>query len=201
MSDVELSPETRDALDADQHVLVVAPDGVDTEETVCHHLLTDGDPDEESVLTVELSGSPAEKLATWRRDDVERPRNVMLLSVGDWAGLETPPGVRVESITNHRDLPRLGIKITDLVGELDEDTPGEVALCFDSLTVLLQYLDFELVFRFIHTFRSRLDSYDVRVHYHLDPEQVGEEATGTVRTLFDTVLEIDDDGACTVHSE
>lgn len=171
-------------------LLLLAEDGDDGEHAVCLDLLTAGGSTD-TVLTVSLDESPGRQLAKWERENVPRPENFVLLAVGGWEGVDVPADVHTETITNHRDLPRLGIKLTDLVSEHVEETDGGLAVCFDSLTTLLQYLDAELVFRFIHTFQSRIASYDVRVHYHLDPTRVEQETVMTLRVLFDTVLELD----------
>lgn len=185
----DLPPDVVDAAS----LLVLATDE-DRKHEVCHDLLTVTVPDGASVLAVSLVGSPVEQLAHWEREDGEWPENLVLMTAGGWGDVDVPAGVRVETVANHRDLPRLGIKVTDVVSDLAADAGAEVALCFDSLTALLQYLEPELVFRFIHTFQSRIAGHNVRVHHHLDPSQVDDEAVMTLRNLFDVVLEVDEDG-------
>lgn len=117
------------------------------------------------------------------------PSQVVVICVG-WGAHESAsnlPGVDLTAVTDPRDLPRLGITISDALGPgEDELTP---TLCFRSLGTLLQSVELERAFRFLHTLRGKVNASGVRAHYHLDPAIVDEHVVSTLEPLFDSVTD------------
>lgn len=180
-----------EAIGAD-YVLLLGPEtGEPTARETCVGLLGCDGLDATSVLSVALVDPPVERLESWFRYEDELPVRMEFLSAtGERDDL--PEEVNITRLSNPRDLPRLGITLVDMLDDLQLAEEG-IALCFRSLTVLLQYADAEQVFRFIHTLQARIDG-DVRAHFHLDPSVVDETAVTTLESLFDAVIEIGADG-------
>jgi hypothetical protein len=188
-TDHSVPPEAAEA----DHVLLLGPeDGETAVGETCVGLLACDGPDATSVLNVALVDPPGERLEAWFRYEDELPARMEFLS-GTGAGDDLPEAVSVTRLSNPRDLPRLGITLVDMMDDLRQEEEG-IALCFRSLTVLLQYAEAEQVFRFLHTFHSRIDDAGVRTHFHLDPNVVDETAVATLESLFDAIIQVDEDG-------
>jgi len=128
----------------------------------------------ERVLLVGYAGSNVEGLRTRLAErDADSPP-VRELDVGT----DVEPG----------DLTGLGIAIAESLGP-------DTAVCFDSLTAMLQYADRERSFQFLHALGERCASAGATAHYHLDPEATDETTVAALSTLVDAVV---DTGAGTV---
>lgn len=100
-----------------------------------------------------------------------------------------PPGIRVEVISSPGDLTGIGIAVTQCLQSFDN---SNASVCFDSLTVLLQYVDPEQAFRFLHVLSRYTDTGGTRFHAHLDPATQDERTLATLAPLFDAVVRYDD---------
>lgn len=87
------------------------------------------------------------------------------------------------------DLTQLGIEIHDCLLDGQESEPGQVRLCFDSLTPLISRHDHETVFRFLHLVTGSLDRAQAMGHYHL-PVGRNAESVRTLEPLFDAIVEL-----------
>ena len=121
-----------------------------------------GDPDTLTILSL------AER-------DAERPD-------GDGFG----PNVTVDR-RSASNLTGIGVDVSRALKAHDDET--ELSVCLGSLTTLLQYVDTQVAFKFLHVTLGRLDAADGTVHAHLDPDAVDEETVATLATQFDSVLE------------
>lgn len=167
--------------------LLVLADPLDhRRETACSDLLSVDQP--RSVLVFAYHRRPREVV-----DDFDDPRGVTVIDLGedtDAEAAEFGPAVTVERC-GAADLTAVGVAVTRAI---DRHTEGRLHVCLGSLTTLLQYVDRETAFKFLHVTLSRLDSADAVAHGHLDPVAVDEETVATLSSLFDAVLERDDDG-------
>jgi len=190
------------------NVLLLAPPMDACSEDACVDLLTRRDPTEEDVLYVTFVQSPDERLDAWRaRMGNERPASVGFVDVGDssrsaaaTAQTDGGPGnaVSVQTISSPGNLTDLGIKISSYLTDW-ESNGNATAICFNSLTTLLQYADVQRAFRFLHVLTGRVRSVDGFAHYHMDPGAHDEKTLNTLMTLFDGVAEWDD-GAWSVRN-
>lgn len=103
--------------------------------------------------------------------------------------------VTVERVAAPGNLTRLGVAITERLEALaDRGADGRLTVCFDSVSALLQYVDLETAFQFLHALRTQFEAADAVAHYHLDPEAHDDQAVATLGELFDVVLERDGEG-------
>lgn len=148
----------------------------------CSDLLSVDQP--RSVLVFAYHRRPREIVE--RLDD---PRGATVIDLGEDsdapAGTEFGPEVTVDRC-GAADLTGVGVAVTDAI---DRHAEGRLHVCLGSVTTLLQYVDLETAFKFLHVTLSRLDSADAVVHGHLDPDAVEEETVATLSSLFDSVLE------------
>lgn len=134
-----------------------------------HHWREHVDTPPESMVVVESRAGD-------RYQDVDKPE--------DW-NLE----VRME---NPSDLTGLGIQASEFMTRWhDLDQP--ITICFDSLTVLLQYVSAERAFRFLHTFTTRVRDAGAIAHYHMSPSAHDDQTVETMMQLFDAVVEYDEE--------
>lgn len=181
----------------------------------CARLLTpdveDADGDEgTAALSITLTESPDERLAAWRphtgpddHDELgfvsvgETTRSAAAQSPGD-VGL---PGLdmTVETVSSPADLTGMGIKISEIISEWAGDG-RRIVVCFHTLTTLLQYVDVQDAFRFLHMLTGRLKSVGATAHYHMDPAAHEEREVNTLKAVFDAVVEFDDDGEWVVRT-
>ncbi len=110
-----------------------------------------------------------------------------VLSVGGLPGEADAAGdVEVESVSRPGDLPALGLKLSRELSERD----GDLTICFESVTALLEHADRDGVCRFLHTLTAQIREAGARAHFHLAPDH-DVETTGTVASLCDALVEPD----------
>jgi hypothetical protein len=120
------------------------------------------------VLLVGYAGSNVEGLRSRLADGNADPPPVRELDVGT----DVDPA----------DLTGLGIAIAESLGP-------DTAVCFDSLTAMLQYADRERAFQFLHALGERCASAASTVHLHLDPEAADETTVAALSTVVDAVVD------------
>lgn len=169
----------------------------------CIDQLTPNRPAETAVLAVTLTDSPDSWLRRYRQRSDALPSRIGLIVAGGHArstsavggsdGWRLPPteSISVTMVDDPGDLTAIGIKINEFLEQWDleantADDP-RLKVCFDSLTVLLQYADVERVFRFLHVLSSRLAEENVQAHFHLDPSTQDEQTLKLLGSLFDEV--------------
>ena len=183
-------------------VLLLAPSLDEATGDACLNLLTLDQPNDESVLWVTYTRSPDACVQDWLSHAGERPRNMRFVSVGETTRSASAAvaasdgtganGELVETLSSPGDLTGLGIKMSEVLKEWSNDGNPTVA-CFDSLTALLQYADLQTVYKFLHVLTGRFEAANVTAHFHLDPDACDTQTVSTLTSLFDTVVELDDD--------
>lgn len=183
-----------DALSDASNVLLLTPPDPDAAGR-CVRRLTP--PTTEAALGVTYTQSPTDWLVRWRTEsDVDRGAVVAVGEVGGSDTPQLPEGWRGERVTAPADLSGTGIALTNALADLEP--LGPTAVCFDSVTALLQYAEVQSVFRFLHAVTGRVSNTDAVAHYHLDPAAHDDQTVATVRTLFDAVAQADARGDLTV---
>lgn len=177
-------PEAEDS----RITLLAAPSNSEVEGQRCLSLLETGEPERARLLTVSITGNPGQRLRAYV-DKHGDPADATTVcgSNADTAGLEEE-GVTVKTITNPGDLTRMGIEIDKTLGKWDEED-GPIAFGFYSLTPLLQYVELQTLFKFLHVLTSRLRDVGATAHFHIDPEAHDEKTLSVLRSLFDEVEE------------
>mgnify|MGYP000591950780 CR=1 FL=1 len=97
---------------------------------------------------------------------------------------ETADDVTVKSVSTPDDLTGLGITLSQALS-----THEDAVVCFDSLTVLLQYVDTETAYEFLNALTGHLYAADARAHFHLDPAAHDTQTVDALASLFDAIVE------------
>lgn len=204
-------PTITDELGDSANVLLLTPTMDPADGEGCGHLLNVPTSDDVVYLSITLSEGPDDRLDVWRSYvSEETPVRSGFVTAGDQArsvaafdgGAPTnvgPDGTRIESVSTPADLTGLGMKVSDLLEDL-ADGDQKVVVCFHTLTVLLQYVDLQKAFRFLHVLTGRMAAVDAIAHYHMDPSVHDERERNTLTTLFDAVMELDDQDEWHLHT-
>ncbi|WP_251329616.1 DUF7504 family protein [Haloplanus pelagicus] len=152
--------------------------------------------DTPGIIVVALAGSPVRWLDGWESaidTDTDRATFVVDEAASWLAGdakdrldAEAPPAtdVCVRTVASPGNLTDLGVTLTEA---LETQSADPTLLCFQSLTVLLQYSPSDEVYRFLHTLVTHVDRADVTAHFHLHEGAHEAETVATLRPLFDRV--------------
>lgn len=173
--------------------LVMAPALSDARCERCADLLACGGHADLDVLRVSYSTSPADLLAQWRDAHGDLPARTGIVRVGDRAALAgEADGVtdldRVAvTAANPNDVTGLGMRLHDYLGDRDDDL--RLAVCFDSITQMLQFADVEPVFQFLHTFTGQLREVGAVSHFHIDPAAHDAQTVSRLKPAFDDAVE------------
>jgi hypothetical protein len=178
----ELGTDLADA----RNTLLAVPSMAGGESEACTDLLVPPESSQASVLWVTFRRDPTACLDQWLDATGDPPREAAVIVVGEGAD-SAPDDVTVESIPNPNDLTGLGIQIGQLLSEWD----GEVVVCFDSLTAMLQYVDAETAYEFLHAITGQFYAADARAHFHIDPSAHDERTVAAITSLFDAVVTLD----------
>lgn len=166
--------------------VLVESSGIDDAGVVaCSRLLLEADLDRLGIVTVERTPSEWERqldqLALGRVPPVEYV-DVETLSRSTSASVEAGDlPSSVTTVSDPADLMALGTAMDDLLR-----TDGErVGICLHSISALLQFVDREPLFKFLHLMSERVRRADALGAYYL-----GTSASGTeLRVLFSNLCE------------
>lgn len=183
------------------NVLLLSPSITNHGDGVCNDLLTVTDPDRENVMWITFTHSPDQRMDAWREQVEGSPAKSRFISVGDITRSATSRSMpsadggnfAVETVRQAGNLTSLGVSITKSLSEFEDDD-NKTVVCFHSLTALLQYFDLRDTFQFLHVLVSHLKDKGAFAHFHLDPTACDDQTMATVTSLFDAVVEVDDEG-------
>ncbi|WP_121820208.1 DUF7504 family protein [Halostella salina] len=180
-------------------VVLLAPAAAD-DGSVCVDLLHPSDQPT-NLLFVSFTGSPQRRLAEWIDRAGGRPAATYVLASGestDGFDAEGPQPDRVERVGTPNDLTGISIRVSEVLNEW-ADSDAQSVVCFDSVTALLQYVDVETVYEFLHVLTGRLYAFGATGHFHLDPDAHSALVVAQIQTVFDAAVRIDDDGTTAVR--
>lgn len=182
-------------------ILLLAPSLGEGESETCIELLHPDDSDK-NALWVSYTKSPDAQLRRWRTHSDHAPANVGVVSVGDSmrsVDATTPQGgaaqdldAGVKTVTNPNDLTGLGITITEHLSRW-QDNGNRTVVCVDSLTAMLQYVELQTAYEFLHVLTGRLYASDAVAHLHMDPSAHDDQTVESIASLCDAVVELRDD--------
>nr|WP_254535194.1 hypothetical protein [Halomarina sp. BCD28] len=95
----------------------------------------------------------------------------------------------METVTSPEDLTGMGIHAGTFVSDRSVDE-RDVAI-FDSLTVLLQYVDERTAYRFLNVLLGQFEAAGVDTYVRLAPEAVSDRTVSVFGPLFDAVVRPD----------
>jgi hypothetical protein len=186
---------TGGSLEGASNVLVLAPTMSDRARRSYFETLLPDNPAALDVLSVNYRSSPDQWLDEWQRYAGDRPRRCAIVSIEESAGSGADAGkTRSDSNTviqanSPTDLTGLGITISQY---LDGNGGPQTVITLESLTILLQYVDLQRAFRFLHVLANRTIESGSVTHYHMDQTAHDEQTVVTLESLFDAVAEFDD---------
>lgn len=161
-------------------------------EEACIDLLA---PDEaDHLLWITTNRSPDDCLDSARGSDA----TLSVVAVGDSVRSTAATsggnggigaGPVVEAVGSVDDLTGLGIAIDRRLNAAD----GDVRVCFDSLTALLQYVEEERAYEFLHSLCGRLYAHGARAHFHVDPAAHDDRTVARFTSLCDAKVTVSDD--------
>jgi hypothetical protein len=163
-------------------VLLLEDAGSDAIDRACGELLVGDDPGGTRLLLVTLVDAPSARLAAW--DAAADARPARTVAVGMNVGADADD-IDLRAISDPSNLTRLGVEITEAMSDLGDDPP---AVCFHSVSVLLQYAPVQQVFQFLSVLKSHFADAGANAHFHLDPATHDEQTIATLRPLFDEVV-------------
>ncbi len=180
---------------ADEHNVLVRARSADAGDLAASFLPSGATLDRTNVVGVSYTRSPDEWLEDWRTTVGRLPGVCTVVGMGESTrsaagGASLGPVADVNVVgQNPEDLTGLGITLGEhLSGS------GCTVLSFDSLTALLQYVDEDLAFRFLHSLTGQIAGYGARAHYLLDPNAHDDRTVATMTELFDATVELAEDG-------
>lgn len=151
---------------------------------MCSSLLVDG-VSEPNVLFVSFTRQASACVAQL---DGESVGSVGVITVGDASAAVEDDGVVTDSVSTPSDLTGLGISIGKFLSEFDD----QVLLCFDSLTSMLQYVNVQTAYEFLHAVTGQIHAADARAHFHIDPSAHGDQDVAAIASLFDARVSLGD---------
>jgi hypothetical protein len=158
---------------------------------VCSSLLLQGAP-EPNVLFVSYNRQAA---ACVDQIAGETVGNVGVVTVGDTSTQVGDDAVKSENVSTPSDLTGLGIQIGQFLSTWD----SPVFICFESLTSMLQYVDFQTAFEFLHAITGQIHAANARAHFHVDPSAHDEKDIAGITSLFDAKVSLQEDQEHTVR--
>jgi hypothetical protein len=187
------------AVEPPANVLLEAPSLSDGGMSICPHIKAEADV-ERNLLLVSLSGNPEARLDEWRRHGglpekiamitADNTRSVAASDSGPTTRRSDGTVISTTTVSEPSDLTGIGIKMSNCLSAWEGDD-ARTHVCFDSLTTLLQYVDTQRVFRYLHVTTKRVKAVDGVAHYHIDPDAHDDQTLATIESLFSNVCRYD----------
>lgn len=176
---------------ADAGTTLVCRPSVDTAgSALCSDALSSAGADS-TVVWVTFARPPSACVAAYPGDiAADDGPSLSVVAVGDAAMAADPSiaGVDVDTVSTPSDLTCLGITLSQVLSSSED-----VVFCFDSLTVLLEHVDDETVYEFLHAVVGQLHAADASAHFHVDPTAHDRQSVDKLASLFETIVEGDED--------
>ena len=145
-------------------------------------------PADARAVVVTYTQPPDLWLADWDRLGRERPRELVFVHGGPSPGDDiSTEDATITSLSVDPSEP-MDI-VTAVTDSLDREPGIPAVVSVQSLTVLLEYVDFDTAFRYLHVLLHRARGSDALGVYQMDPRIHGPETVNTLSVLFDLVVE------------
>jgi len=154
-------------------------------------------PAEANLLVLSYRDGPDEWLRDWRTHVGELPAEVGFVNVGEMtrsAAARSGEPVRsqtpgdamavAETVSDPTDLATVGVRASEYL-ETWNGNGHQTVVVLDSLTGLLDAVDLDRAFQFLHVLAGRVESVDGRAYYLLNPDAHDDRSLSTVRELAD----------------
>lgn len=183
-------------LDGAANILLLAPSLGSRGRDAGMEILARTPPEKTNVLTVTYTESASEFVDRWNERNGTDPSRGGIVAVGQSDARINNSSWAVRAVENPSDLTGVGIELSELLSGMANAVGDDehIAVCFNSITSLLQYADVQRTFRFLHVVTGRVKTVGGVGHYHIDPEAHDRKTLATLKGLFNAVAEVDDDG-------
>lgn len=161
-------------------------------------------PAETNLLVLSYRADFDTWLRDWQNNVGESPAEVGFVNVGEMtrsasarsgtsACSPTPGDVMplAEAVSDPTDLATLGVRASEYL-ETWEDNGRQTVVVLDSLNGLLEAVDLDRAFQFLHLLVGRVESVDGRGYYLLDSETHDDQSVSTIRELTDDTVGLDE---------
>ena len=159
-------------------------------------------PDETNLLVVSYRDDPDAWLQRWRAQVGALPGEFGFVRVGETTRSAAAAGGRaagrtlplVAAVSDPTDLTGLGIRMSEYL-EAWAGNGRRTVIWFDSVTTLLQFVDLDRAYRFLHVLSGRVKSVDGRGYYLLDPSAHDDRTIAVLQELADDSVALEDLGS------
>ena len=177
-------------LDGVSNVLVLAPTLSDDARESYYSTLFPDDTSTVDLLAVDYRRPPDQYLDELRRFADGPPDRCGIICVGETTRSSGDGGMSpgaIACVDDPMDLTGVGLKMGRY---LETYGRAETVVSFDSVTVLLQYVDTRRAFRFLHAIGNRVRAVEATAHYHVDPNAHEDRMLATASNSDDSVASI-----------
>ncbi|WP_458208077.1 helix-turn-helix transcriptional regulator [Haladaptatus sp. NG-SE-30] len=181
----------REPLEGASTVLVLAPITPDGNHDYLEFVASTPVADT-SLASVTYTQPPAQWLDDWRRTNGALPRETHIIHASGLAHADPDGEVPFDRVTADVVDPTDPMAIIPplsrrLEAWADGDTQPVISV--QTLTVLLEYVDFDTAFRYLHILTHRIQAAGALGFFQMDPNIHDPETTNTLTSLFDVVVE------------
>jgi len=178
-------PVDIDGIDPGMNVLVSGPP-MSGKRRLVFDILAPGIDDVDPVVVM-TTDDPAARIRAQFED-----RNVRFdpasFRVVDATGAPGDDDPAVHRVASPADLTGMGVEFTETIDGMG--TPDRLRLGFVSISTLLQYVDAERAFSFLHVLSRRASAAGYLGVYSIDPTTHEERFVNVVTSIFDAAIEI-----------
>ena len=154
------------------------------------------DSAETDLLVVSYKRGPDAWLQEWARHVGERPAGFDYVHVGGatrsaaaTAGGTGGHPLAATAVRDPADLTELGIRVSEIV-ERRGRSDRRLVVYFETLTSLLQFVELERAYRFLHVLTGRVKNVGGTFYARLDGDAHDERTVATLQTLVDDSVEL-----------
>jgi KaiC/GvpD/RAD55 family RecA-like ATPase len=179
-------PVELDAFDPGMNVLISGPSMSGKRRLVFDLLApeaTQSDP-----IAVMTTDDPASRIRTGFEDRGVRfdPTTFRIIDATGAPGDDADPAIH--RVSSPADLTGMGVAFTQAVDQMG--TPDRLRFGFVSISTLLQYVDAERAFSFLHVLSRRTSAAGYLGVYSIDPTTHEDRFVNVVTSIFDAAIEI-----------
>ncbi|MBX0295194.1 DUF7504 family protein [Haloarcula nitratireducens] len=198
---VSFSDQALSSVQPGDSILCLSPVFDTAGSRACTQLHAIEPPEQVAALLITYTQSPRAQLALYEQHLDRLPSKIEILHVGadrrpntapftDTDTDEVPAEVAVRRVLSSTDLTSLGTLITNQLDDWKTTLRDrQIVVCFQSVTVFLQYNSLQETKRFLTEVIKRCADTAAVAHFHMDPKAHDEETIDALRPLFDVVLE------------
>jgi KaiC/GvpD/RAD55 family RecA-like ATPase len=178
-------PVAVDGVDPGTNLLVSGPAMAGTRRLVLDLLAPEAvAPDPMVVMTTDAPGARVRRQFADREVALD-PETCRVVDASGAPGDDDPV---VERVSSPADLTSMGVAFTTAVDDLGN--PARLRLGFTSVSTLLQYVDAERAFSFLHVLSRRASAAGYLGVFSIDPTAHEERFVNVVTSIFDAAVEI-----------